>query len=63
MMTINLNVKANVNNISLSQIYELLQKIQLDKIKDKKIYELNGFQFSIEIEINASINYVITEIL
>lgn len=63
MMTINLNIKANVNNLSLSQIYELLQKYSLEKVKEKKIYELNGFKFEIETEINASINYVITEVL
>jgi hypothetical protein len=62
MSTINLNIKANVNNLSLSQIYELLQKYSLEKIKDKKIYELNGFKFEIETEINMSINYVITEV-
>lgn len=63
MMTINLNIKANVNNLSLSQIYELLQKYSLEKVKDKKIYELNGFKFEIETKINMSINYVITEVL
>jgi hypothetical protein len=63
MTTINLNIKANVNNLSLSQIYELLQKYSLEKVKNKKIYELNGFKFEIETEINMSINYVITEVL
>lgn len=62
-MTINLNIKANVNNLSLSQIYELLQKYSLEKVKDKKIYELNGFKFEIKTEINMLINYVITEVL
>jgi hypothetical protein len=62
-MTINLNIKANVNNISLSQIYELLKIYSLEKVKDKKIFELNGFKFEIENEINQSINYVINEVL
>ena len=62
MMTINLNIKANVINLSLSQIYELLQKYSLEKVKDKKVYELNGYRFQIEAEINMSINYVITEL-
>ena len=61
-MTINLNIKANVNNLSLSDIYGLLQKYSLEKVKDQKIYELNGYRFKIEIEINMSINYVITEL-
>ena len=61
MMTINLNIKANVNNLSLSQIYELLQKYSLEKVKDQKIYEFKGYKFQIETEINMSINYVITE--
>ena len=62
MMTINLNIKANVNNLTLSQIYELLQKYSLEKVKDQKIYEFNGYRFQIETEINMSINYVITEL-
>ena len=62
MMTINLNIKANVNNLSLSQIYELLQKYSLEKVKDQKIYEFNGYRFQIETEINMSINYVVTEL-
>ena len=62
MMTINLNIKANVNNISLSQIYELLQKYNIEKVKDQKIYEFYGYRFQIETEINMGINYVITEI-
>jgi hypothetical protein len=61
-MTINLNIKANVNNLTLSQIYELLHKFSLEKNKDEKIFELNGFKFKIETEINMSINYVITEL-
>lgn len=62
-MTINLNIKANVNNLSLSQIYELLQKYSLEKVKDQKMYEFNGYRFQIEAEINGSINYVITELV
>ena len=62
MMTISLNIKANVNNLSLSQIYELLQKYSLEKVKDQKVYEFNGYKFQIETEINMTINYVITEL-
>ena len=62
MMTINLNIKADVNNISLSQIYELLQKYSLEKVKDQKIYEFNGYRFKIESRITGAINYVITEL-
>lgn len=53
MMTINLNIKANVNNLSLSQIYELLQKHSLEKVKDQKVYEFNGYKFKIEIELEV----------
>lgn len=60
-MTINLNIKANVNNLSLSDIYELLNLYSLEKQKDNKIMEFKGFKFKIETEINMSINYVITE--
>ena len=62
MMTINLNIKANVNNISLLQIYELLQKYTIEKVKDQKIYEFYGYRFKIETEVNTAINYVITEL-
>lgn len=62
MMTINLNIKANVNNISLSEIYELLRKYSLEKVKDKKVYDFKGFKFRVETEINIDISYVITEL-
>lgn len=62
MMTINLNIKADVDNISLSEIYELLQKYSLEKVKDKKVYDFKGFRFEIETEINMAINYTIKEV-
>lgn len=61
-MTINLNIKADVDNISLSEIYELLQKYSLEKVKDKKVYDFKGFRFEIETEINMAINYTIKEV-
>lgn len=61
-MTINLNIKANVNNITLAEIYELLQKYSLDKVKDGKTIEFKGFKFKIETEINMAISYIITEL-
>lgn len=61
-MTINLNIKANVRNLTLCQIYELLQRYQLEKNEDKKIYEFKGFKFEIQTTIDMSINYVINEI-
>jgi hypothetical protein len=61
-MTINLNIKANVNNLTLSEIYELLQKYSLDKVKDGKIFEFKGFRFRVETEINMAINYTITQL-
>jgi len=61
-MTINLNIKANVNNISLSEIYELLQRFSLEKHKDVKVYDFKGYKFKIETDITMSINYIITEI-
>ena len=63
MMTINLNIKANVNNLTLSGIYDLLKQYSLEKDKVHKIMEFNGFKFKIETEINMSINYTITEVL
>ena len=61
-MTINLNIKANVNNISLSEIYELLQKYSLEKVKNKKVYDFKGFKFQIETDVNMAINYIIIEL-
>ena len=61
-MTINLNIKANVDNLTLSDIYELLKIYTLDKQKDTKTFEFKGFKFKIETNINMSIDYIITEI-
>lgn len=61
-MTINLNIKANVDNLTLAEIYELLAKYSREKVKDQKIYEFKGYIFKIETEINMVINYVITEL-
>lgn len=60
MMTINLNIKANVDNLTLAEIYELLAKYSRDKQSE---IEFKGFRFKIEAETNMSINYVITEIV
>lgn len=61
-MTINLNIKANVNNITFAEIYELLAKYSIEE-KNKDFYEFKGYVFKIETEINMSIDYVITEII
>jgi hypothetical protein len=63
MMTVNLNIKANVNSISLSQIYELLNYFSKSEKKENEIIFFKGFKFQIETNIDMSINYVITEIL
>jgi hypothetical protein len=55
-----INIKANVNNLSLSEIYDLL-KIYSEE-KNNEIMEFKGLKFKIETEINMSINYVITEV-
>lgn len=60
-MEVNINIKSNSSNLSLSQTYELLQKYTLEKVKDKKTYEFNGFYFEIKVTINEIINYEITE--
>lgn len=62
-MTLNLNIKANVDNLSLSDIYELLRIYSLKNKKEKdEILEFNGYKFKIETKIELSINYFITEI-
>lgn len=62
MMTINLTIKANVNNLTLSEIYELLQKYSLERKEDTKVFEFKGYTFKIETSISMSINYTITEL-
>ncbi len=61
-MTVNINIKTNADNLTLSQVYELLHRYSLEKAKYKKTYELNGFKYQVESEVNMSINYVITEV-
>lgn len=63
MMTINLNIKANVDNLTLSEIYELLAKYSRETKNKDNLYEFKGYIFKIESEINMSIDYVITEII
>lgn len=62
-MAINLNIKANVNNLTLAEIYELLAKYSRETKNKDNFYEFKGSIFKIEAETNMSINYVITEIV
>lgn len=59
-MTININIKANVNNLTLPEIYDLLSLYSKDK---KDIIEFKGYTFMILAEVNMSIDYVITELI
>jgi len=62
-MTLNLNIKANVDNLSLSGIYDLLKKYCLLNLEQRnEVIEYNNLKFKIEVEIISSINYTITEI-
>lgn len=61
-MTINLRIKANVDNLTLSEIYELLAKYSRETKNKDNFYEFKGFIFKIEAETNMAINYVITEL-
>lgn len=62
-MKINLNIKANVDNLTLSDIYELLAKYKYSREnKNGNEIEFKGFKFKIEVEIDMSINYIITEV-
>ena len=63
MMMINLNIKANVDNLTLAGIYELLAKYSIETKNKDNLYEFKGYIFKIEAESNMSINYVITEIV
>ena len=61
-MTININIKANADNLTLSQIYELIHKFTVERKGSTEIIEFEGFKFKIEASINMTIDYVITEI-
>ena len=63
MMTINLNIKANVDSLTLAEIYELLTKYSRETKNKDNLYEFKGYIFKIEAEINMSIDYVITEVV
>ena len=66
-MTINIGIKANVKNLTLSEIYELIlvyqntfpKKSILDNVE---IMEFKNLKFEIKVEVDLSINYTITEI-
>jgi len=62
-MTINLNIKADVSNLTLLEIFELLVKYSSETKNKDNFYELKGFIFKIETDVNMSIDYVITEII
>lgn len=62
-MTINLNIKVSVDNLTLAEIYELLAKYSRETKNKENFYEFKGYIFKIEAETNMSINYVITEII
>lgn len=62
-MTINLIIKADVNNLTLSEIYELLAKYSSETKNKENFYEYKGFVFKIEAEVGLYINYVITEVI
>jgi hypothetical protein len=59
MMTINLLVKANVDNLRLSEIFELLSQYAKDKQSPLKFKD---FLFQIDVKIDLGIHYTITEI-
>jgi methionine aminopeptidase len=62
-MTINLNIKVNVDNLTLAEIYELLEKCTRETKNKDNFYEFKGKIFKIETQTNMSINYIITEII
>lgn len=62
-MKISLNIKANVDNLTLSEIYELLAKYSKETKHKDGFCEFKGFIFKIEAEVGMSIDYVITEII
>ena len=63
MIPINLNIEANVNNLTLAEIYELLAKYSRETKNKDNFYEFKGYIFKIEARTNMSIDYVITEII
>ena len=58
-MTININIKANVVNLSLRDIYKLLEEFSINK---QEVIEFKNYKFKVKAEIGMSIDYIITEI-
>lgn len=58
-MTININIKANVDNLSLRDIYKLLEEFSINK---QEVIEFKNYKFKVKVEIGMSIDYIITEI-
>lgn len=66
-MTINIGIKANVKNLTLSEIYELIMVYQntfpkKSVLDNFQIIEFKNIKFEIKVEVDLSINYIITEI-
>lgn len=64
MMIMNINIKADIDNLSLSDVFGLMQKHALEKPKESKdcIIEFKEMKFRIVTDINMAINYIITEL-
>jgi hypothetical protein len=60
-MTINLRIKAKVNTLNLSEIYQLLAKYTSETKNKDNFYKFKGLIFKIEPEENF--DCVITEII
>ncbi len=63
MMTININIEAKTDNLTLFEIYELLAKYSKETKNKNNFYEYKGYVFKIEATTSMSINYVIEEII
>lgn len=63
-MVMNISIKADIDNISLSGLFKLMSKHQLEKPEGSKdcVIEYDGMKFRVVTTINMGIEYVVTEI-
>ena len=61
MITVSIKIKADVDNLTMENVFDLLKIYRLAEDRDQ-LFEFNGYIFRIESVVGISIDYTITEI-
>lgn len=63
--TINIKIKAHVDNLTITDIYDLLLHYRTNDCKDRNdcIINYGGMKFRIQVKVALYIEYIITEII